>query len=83
MVSIGDHDTVIDCLGKLYSEEYVKRIDEFFSNSEKVLVKQFRTYNEGEDPESFRKLITVTESYCRCQNIHFKDGNRTIKELFA
>ncbi len=83
MVSIGDHDTVIDCLGKLYSEEYVKRIDELFSNSEKVLVKQFRTYNEGEDPESFRKLITVTESYCRCQNIHFKDGNRTIQELFA
>ena len=83
MVSVGDHETVIDCLRKLYSEEYVKRIDELFSNSEEVLVKQFRTYSDDESPESFRKLITVTESYCRSQNIHFKDGNNTVKELFA
>lgn len=83
MVSVGDHETVIDCLRKLYTEEYVKRIDELFSNSEEVLVKQFRTYSDDESPESFRKLITVTESYCRSQNIHFKDGNNTVKELFA
>ncbi|MBR6622377.1 MAG: YcaO-like family protein, partial [Ruminococcus sp.] len=83
MATVKDHDTVIDCLSKLFSEKFVERIDDLFADNEKVLVKQFKTYNESEDPDSFRKLITVTESYCRCQNIHLKDGNNAIKELFA